>query len=191
MAMRAPTHASALVTILLGGAAAAYSFLTLAPIDAVVSCLLAWTMLAVAAVDWRWLIVPDILSLPAIPAGLLASGSLLDASSVGLIQLEHLIGAAAGGIGLWLLRVLYYSLRGREGLGLGDVKLCAVAGAWTGWQGLSSVLLLAASLALTFIIALTLLNRGALSTTAKVPFGAFLAPSVWLIWIMEAIGRQV
>jgi len=51
---------------------AAVSFLVLAPLAALVSCLLGWTMLAIALIDARHFIVPDVLSLPAIPAGLLA-----------------------------------------------------------------------------------------------------------------------
>jgi len=48
---------------------------------ALASCAPGWAMLAVALVDARHFIVPDVLSLPAIPAGLLASGSLLDPSA--------------------------------------------------------------------------------------------------------------
>ena len=47
---------------------------------ALVSCLLGWTMLAIAVVDARRFIIPDVMSLPAIPVGLLASGRLLEPS---------------------------------------------------------------------------------------------------------------
>ena len=52
---------------------AAVSFLVLAPLPALVSCFLGWTMLAIAVIDARHFIVPDVLSLPAIPAGLIAA----------------------------------------------------------------------------------------------------------------------
>ena len=48
---------------------------------ALMSCVLGRTMLAIAAIDARRFMIPDVLSLPAIPAGLLASGSLLDPSN--------------------------------------------------------------------------------------------------------------
>lgn len=43
-----------------------------------------------------------------------------------------------------LVRTGYWQLRRREGIGLGDAKLLAAAGAWVAWQGLPSVVLIAA-----------------------------------------------
>jgi leader peptidase (prepilin peptidase)/N-methyltransferase len=159
------------------------------PPIATVSCLLGWTMLAIAAIDARYYIIPDVLSLPAIPAGLLASGVLSDWSPGGLVNLDNVIGAAAGAAGLWLVRALYASVRNREGLGLGDVKLASVGGAWTGWQDLPLLLLMASVLALGLIIAETILRRSTMRATTKVPFGAFLAPSIWIIWALDVYGR--
>src|SRR5262245_39035587 len=182
IAMRVKSDAGLFLVALLGIAATGFSFWAFAPLVAAVSCLLAWTMLAVAAIDARHFIVPDALSLPAVPAGLLASGSLLDPSSVRLVEVDHLIGAVAGGLCLWLVREGYARVRGCEGLGLGDVKLASAGGAWIGWQGLSPVLLLAAGWALSFILAIAILRGKPPAGTAKVPFGAFLAPSIWVIW---------
>lgn len=176
---------------LLGSGVAASSFLLLPPAPALVSCLLGWTMLAIAVVDARQFIVPDVLSLPSIPAGLLASGHLLDAGRDGLVDIDHVIGALTGGLCLWLVRAAYFALRRREGLGLGDVKLAAAAGAWAGWQSLSLVLLLAAASALTFVVALTIMRGGGLTATDKIPFGTFLAPSIWVAWLLDACSRLV
>jgi leader peptidase (prepilin peptidase)/N-methyltransferase len=170
-------------------AVAALSFWALPLRLAVASCLLGWAMLAVALIDARHFIVPDLLSLPAIPAGLLASGSLLDPSANALVSLDHVVGAAAGAASLWLVRAGYFALRGREGLGLGDVKLAGAAGAWVGWQLLSLVLLMAATLALGLVLTAGLLRRAPLSGSAKIPFGAFLAPSIWVVWVLDAVGR--
>jgi len=156
---------------------------------ALVSCLLGWTMLAIAVVDARRFIIPDVMSLPAIPAGLLASGGLLDPSVAEIVRIDHVIGMLAGGLGLWLVRAAYFRVRQREGLGLGDVKLAAVAGAWIGWRSLSDVILLAAALALCLVIALGLVRGKELSAAARVPFGCFLAPSIWLVWALGALGR--
>ena len=171
-------------------AVAAFSF-TVFPLKlALVSCLLGWTMLAIAVVDARRFIIPDVLSLPAIPAGLLASGRLLERSVAEIVRIDHVLGMLAGGLGLWLVRAAYFRMRQREGLGLGDVKLAAVAGAWIGWQSLSDVILLAAVLALSLVIALGLLRGKELSAAARVPFGCFLAPSIWLVWALGALGRM-
>ena len=99
-----------------------------------------------------------------------------------------MIGMLAGGLGLWLVRAVYFRVRQREGLGLGDVKLAAVAGAWIGWQSLSDVILLAAALALSLAIALGLMRGKELSAAARIPFGCFLAPSIWLVWALGALG---
>ena len=168
---------------------AGVSFYVLSPVTALVSCLLGWAMLAIALVDAQRFTIPDVLSLPAIPAGLLASGYLLDPWSSELVNLDHVIGTCLGGAVFWLVREAYWRLRGREGLGLGDVKLAAVAGAWIGWQSLSDVILLAAALALSLALALGLMRGEALSAAARIPFGCFLAPSIWLVWALAALGR--
>jgi leader peptidase (prepilin peptidase)/N-methyltransferase len=173
----------------LASAIAALSFWAFAPSVAVASCLLGWAMLAVAVIDAHHFIVPDVISLPAIPAGLLASGSLLDASSDGLVAIDHVVGTAAGGASLWLIRAAYFALRRREGLGLGDVKLAAAAGAWAGWQQLPLVLLLAATLALSLVMVVAVLRREPLPGTTRIPFAAFLAPSIWVVWALDAYSR--
>src|SRR5262249_3465031 len=111
-----------------------------------------------------------------------ASGSLLDSSHGQLVSLDHALGALLGGTGFWLVRRAYYRLRGREGLGFGDVKLAAAADAWTGWHDLPNVVLLAAAMALGLAIALAIARRKSLSGTERIPFGAFLAPSIWVVW---------
>jgi leader peptidase (prepilin peptidase) / N-methyltransferase len=152
---------------------------------AVASCLLGWTMLAIAAIDARYYVIPDVLSLPAIPLGLLASGVLIEPSNGALVNPDNVIGAIAGGASLWLIRALYGSVRNREGLGLGDVKLACAGGAWIGWQDLPLLLLMASVLALGLTVAEKILRRSTMHGTTKVPFGAFLAPSIWLIWSVD------
>jgi leader peptidase (prepilin peptidase)/N-methyltransferase len=180
----------ALVIVLAAMVVAGFSFAVLPLKVAVVSCLLGWAMLAIAVVDARRFIIPDVLSLPAIPAGLLASGRLMDPSAADLVRVDHVIGMLAGGLGLWLVRAAYYRIRRREGLGLGDVKLAAAGGAWIGWQSLSDAILLAAALALSLVIALALVRGRELSAAARIPFGCFLAPSIWLVWALAAMGRM-
>jgi leader peptidase (prepilin peptidase) / N-methyltransferase len=178
---------AALITIVVAGVGiAAFSFYAFAPRTALVSCLLGWGMLAIAAIDARHFTIPDILSLPAIPLGLIASGWLLDPWSSQLVSLDHVIGACLGAAGFWLVREAYWRWRGREGLGLGDVKLAAVGGAWVGWERLADVLLLAAAGALSFAIALAVVRRGRLSGSERIPFGTFLAPSIWGVWCLRA-----
>jgi len=56
---------------------------------------------------------------------------------------SSLIGLLVGGGGLLALSWTYSLIRGREGMGMGDVKLLALLGAWLGWQCLLFVMLFA------------------------------------------------
>src|SRR6185295_6717201 len=109
-----------------------------------------------------------------------ASGYLLDPWSSELVNLDHAIGTCLGGAVFWLVREVYWRLRRREGLGLGDVKLAAAGGAWVGWEHLADVVLLSAAAALSLAVALAALRGGRLSGAERLPFGAFLAPSIWV-----------
>lgn len=147
---------------------------------------LAAAMLAIAMVDRRSFLVPDWLSLPAVPLGILAAGSLIDPLADAIAPAGHLIGAAAGALSFYLLALAYRRLRGHEGLGLGDVKLAAAAGAWVGIESLSHVLLVACAGALV-ALALKMAKQGSrdVAGTTALPFGAFLAPSIWIVWAWE------
>jgi leader peptidase (prepilin peptidase)/N-methyltransferase len=146
---------------------------------------LGWVLLALADIDVRHLILPDVLTLPLVPAGL-AVAWWLDPDQL----LHHALGAAFGFLGFAGLAWAYHRIRGREGLGLGDAKLLAAAGAWVSWVGLGSVLLWAAPLALVVSLAAgviqgTLSDR--LAGRSAVPFGGFLALGFWLTWIYGPI----
>lgn len=136
-----------------------------------VASALALVLAALALFDLRRGRLPDWLTLPLAAAGLLRAWRL----GVGL---EAALGCAVGFIAFAGLAVAYRRLRGREGLGFGDVKLAAAAGAWVGWQGLPSVVLLAAAAALAVAAA-----RGRLAAAERVPFGAYLAPAILLVWL--------
>jgi leader peptidase (prepilin peptidase)/N-methyltransferase len=176
------------LVVLPGAAVLVASWIALDPMAALVSCLLGWTMLAIAVTDAERFIVPDILSLPAIPAGLIAirvlAGSELDDGLV----FAHIGAAVAGAASLYAIRQLYFYWRGREGLGLGDVKLAAAAGAWTGLSGLGHVLLLACVLAISYVFICHARNLRNINGSAAVPLGLFLAPSIWLVWFAAASG---
>jgi leader peptidase (prepilin peptidase) / N-methyltransferase len=138
------------------------------------SCLLGWTLLTLAAIDWRTGLLPDVLTLPLIPIGLGAAW-FFDAGGIW----DHVIGAAAGFVGFAALAALYRWLRGRDGLGLGDAKLLAASGAWLGWMALPSVILFAALLGLAFV----LLRRVPLDATSRIAFGPALALATWVVWL--------
>jgi prepilin signal peptidase PulO-like enzyme (type II secretory pathway) len=80
---------------------------------------------------------------------------------------------------LWLLRALYFYLRGVEGLGLGDVKLMAVVGAFFGWAGAILTLLLGSIGGL--ILGIILARRGGGGLQTRLPLGVCLAAAALIL----------
>lgn len=155
-----------------------------------VSCGLGLIMLAIAIEDARRFIVPDVLSLPAIPLGLIVAGGLSPPDIVWQTILTHISAMVIAGGGLFLVRVVYRRMRGYDGLGLGDVKLAAVGGAWTGLQGISLFLLVACIGATTLVLITKWRNPDSINRHTPLPFGAFLAPAIWLVWLGQSIGAH-
>ncbi len=145
-------------------------------IGILLSCLLGWWLLSLAILDIRHFILPDVLTLPLVPAGVVAAWLMSPASLP-----DAVLGAAAGFMSFWCVREGYYHLRGREGLGFGDVKLMAGLGAWLGWQSLASVVLIAAVAGLAIMLPVAL--RRNQSAGLRLPFGAYLALGAWLVWL--------
>lgn len=179
------------IALALAALAALPSFLLLEPAAAAISSGFGLAMGAIAYSDARRFIVPDSLSLPAIPAGLLANGWLTAGAPSDAVMLSHLAAALTGALCLFTVREAYAALRGREGLGLGDVKLAAVAGAWTGFAGLPLVLLLACLGAIAAILAASIRGKANLAATTAVPLGATLAPAIWLVWLAHMAGLPI
>ena len=147
--------------------------------DAVASTVLGILMIAGADVDARSFLLPNVVTGGAVVCGLVAT-SLLDP-----FDPWRALAAAAGGallVGalLWLARWSYAQLRHREGIGLGDVKLAAAIGAWLPLDAVPICFALATSAALVAVF-LARLRGQPIERTARVPFGAFLCPALWLV----------
>jgi leader peptidase (prepilin peptidase)/N-methyltransferase len=141
------------------------------------SCLLGWTLLALAWIDALTMRLPDFLTLPLILAGL-AECLWLDPEDL----TDRALGAALGYTIFRLLAWTYRKLRHRDGLGEGDAKLLAAAGAWAGASMLADVALAAALSGLAF--AATIRLRGApVDASTRLAFGPFLAAAIWLVWL--------
>jgi len=144
---------------------------------------LAALTLAIAVVDRRRLIIPDELSASAFIVGLAATGLTSEAAPEEAI-LNALMRAAVMFGAFFAFRLVYRQLRGREGIGLGDVKLAGVAGVWLDWTSLPIAVEIAALCALGFVASRGIRARRAPDPLAKLPFGTFLAPSIWLCWLL-------
>ncbi|MEK6409923.1 MAG: prepilin peptidase [Acidobacteriota bacterium] len=85
------------------------------------------------------------------------------------------LGAVVGGGSLWLVREAYYRLRHVEGMGLGDVKMMLMVGAFLGWQ-LTLLTIFLGSLIGSLVGVLLILLRGG-TMKMQIPFGVFLGPA--------------
>ena len=157
---------------------AANGWLTLA------TCGFGWAMLVLFVTDVRTLKLPNAVTLPLIPIGLGVTYAFHGA--YGELR-DSVIGAIAGGAILFGTAMAYRLLRGRTGLGMGDVKLFSAAGAWLGWQALPLVMLGACLIVLAGAIVFRIARRLALNGRTMLPLGAGLAPAIYVIWLVKAL----
>jgi leader peptidase (prepilin peptidase)/N-methyltransferase len=145
--------------------------------EAAVAALFGSLLVALALIDVEHYILPDRLTLPGIAAGL-ALQPWLDWG--GLVP--ALVGAALGAGILLALWGGWYLLRGEEGMGLGDVKMLAMVGAFLGWKGVLVTLFFASLAGALVGLGLIAARRGGMKT--RLPFGTFLAAGavVALFW---------
>jgi leader peptidase (prepilin peptidase)/N-methyltransferase len=142
-------------------------------------CVLGFILLTLAWLDARDYWLPDVITLPGILAGFAMCAWIAPAGLAGATLADHAAGAAIGFLALALLRVIYRYLRGRDGIGLGDAKLLALAGAWTGWEELASIMLGAAMLGIAIAL-LGHLRGNPASGRTRLPLGALMAPFIFL-----------
>ncbi len=125
-------------------------------------------LVTISFVDLEHRIVPDVISLPGIAAGLLFSLLRPD-----ITFLQSLLGAAIGGGSLLAVIYGYYLLTKREGMGMGDVKLLAMIGAFLGWKSILFVILCSSFAGALVGLAIMALKRKNLKFA--IPFGPFLS----------------
>jgi leader peptidase (prepilin peptidase)/N-methyltransferase len=176
---------SVLVIIALGTLGVGLSIGVSPDLRGAFGAVLALLMLAIALSDIRRFVVPDALSASAFASGLIFAG-LFDDAPLSEAVLMCLLRAAAAALPLLALMLLYEWWRGRPGLGLGDVKLAAVAGVWLDWFTIVAVIEVAALAALVAYGVWRYVLRRPIVATTPLPFGLFLAPAIWAGWLAEA-----
>ena len=170
-----PAFAAGIVSV---GAACIYMMPD--PTRLAASLILLAGLLYLALYDIRHMRLPNAVTFPLIALGLLHAGLNQYDSPFA----DSLIGAVAGYGILWGISAAYRALRGRDGLGLGDAKLVAAAGAWLGWQSLPFLLLFAAAGQLLALL-VTPLFGGRFDSSAAIPFGPAIALSFWALWLLR------
>ncbi len=135
---------------------------------------LASLCVALALIDLEHMILPDALTLPGVALGLLL------AVVGGPTPLLHAAIGTVLGASLPLAIIWVYRwLRGVEGMGLGDVKLLAMLGAFLGWQGMLLTLALAALAGALVGVGLIVAGKGSRQT--ELPFGTFLCAAAVVV----------
>jgi len=145
---------------------AAYALYGLSPLF-VVRVVFASAMIVLFAIDLQHRILPNVITVSGIVIGFVASLWLPPG------WWSSLLGLVLGGGVLFALGEAYYRARGVEGMGMGDVKMLAMIGAFLGWPLMLLTLILASFTGAVFGVAVIASGRG--GRTAALPFGTFLA----------------
>jgi len=132
-----------------------------------VRLLFSCVLIVLAFIDIEHRILPNRITLSGIVVGFLASVWLLPGWR------SSLIGILIGGGVLWAIGELYFRLRGVEGMGMGDVKMLAMIGAFLGWKAVLFTVLLASILGAIVGLAMMAGRKGDMKYA--LPFGTFLS----------------
>jgi prepilin signal peptidase PulO-like enzyme (type II secretory pathway) len=171
------------------GMTAAPALTTLPAGELVLAAAFLAAVVGVMISDIRFLIIPDALTAAIAGLGLVAILSpAADRPDAVLTLVQAGVGALGSMAALLLVRWGHTRITGRDGLGLGDVKLMGALTVWLD-PGDASLALAVAALAALGLVALRVpFDRRWRDGGAVVPFGAFLAPAAWLVWVAGASG---
>jgi leader peptidase (prepilin peptidase)/N-methyltransferase len=130
---------------------------------AIIYTLLVTSLIIITFIDIDYKIIPNVITIPAIPIGLVLSYFFLPHSII-----SALIGMLGGGGLLLLMAVIYPG-----GMGGGDIKMVAMLGAFLGWQKVFLTIFLGSLIGSVVGIAMIISKKGGRKT--KIPFGPYLA----------------
>ena len=125
-------------------------------------------LIVITVIDLYHQIIPDVISLPGIGMGLLASLLIPQ-----ITLFNSLIGILLGGGSLFIVATFYQWLFKREGMGGGDIKLLAMIGAFLGWKAVLLTILLSSLIgSVTGILMMVVKGK---DFKYAIPFGPFLS----------------
>jgi leader peptidase (prepilin peptidase) / N-methyltransferase len=164
-------------------------------VDALKWATFAALLVVLTITDLRERILPDEVNFFGLGAGLLFSffSKSLDGTALWLARrwfdfpppqmalsfADAALGAAAGSGLLWIVAEGYFRLRGREGMGLGDVKMMAAVGAFLGLKRTMMTILLGSLLG--SVIGIVLMAVSKKGRDYELPFGTFLGAGALLV----------
>jgi leader peptidase (prepilin peptidase)/N-methyltransferase len=152
-------------------------------------------MIVLVFTDLRERILPDVVNFTGLGLGLLLSffTTPVDGTAFALTKrifqfpppapvlsfVDALLGAAAGSGLLWLVSEGYFRLRGREGMGMGDVKMMLMAGAFLGLK--RTLLTIFTGSVLGSVLGIIVIVARRKDSDYELPFGTFLGMAALLV----------
>lgn len=135
-------------------------------------------LIVLFAIDYTHQILPNVITLPGIVVGFVCSLLLSPGWT------SSLVGLVVGGVFPYLIAEGYLRLRGREGMGMGDLKMFAMVGAFLGWPLVWVTLILSSVLGIAIGGTALLVSRRGMET--RIPFGTFIAVAALVCSLWEA-----
>ncbi|MCI0454645.1 MAG: prepilin peptidase [Candidatus Dadabacteria bacterium] len=151
-----------------------------------------FSLIVVTIIDLEHRIIPDVITLPGIALGLIYNALITSwdgfASVLGSFQftlseilrtsdefniINSIFGIFLGGGVLYLIGFIYEFIKKREGIGMGDVKLLAMIGAYLGWKAVFFVIFIGSVVGVIVGVSIILFRGGGLKY--EIPFGPFLS----------------
>jgi len=137
--------------------------------------LFVFMLVGITFIDLRHYIIPDEFSIYAAPFGVAGCALLGWAGYSGAPTWQQsIVGALVGGGSLWLVMFAYKVIRREDGMGLGDVKLLAMMGAFLGALPAIPFIVLISSV-LGSVVGVAMIVAQGRGFQAQVPFGPFLS----------------
>lgn len=171
---------SELATMLAGGGISIAALVWAPPALVLFTLLLGWLLLALAAIDLKTFLLPDVLN-----AGVLLLGAVMVGMTRADAWVMHVAGAVIGYGVLWAVETAYRRLKGIDGLGRGDAKLLGALGIWVGALGLPPVLLIASLSGLLAALVLAVKDGRGVSGQSAIAFGPWIALGGYAVWLMQ------
>ena len=144
-----------------------------ATFEAAAMAILCFLALGLAVMDAETMVLPDTFTLPGIVLGILWSAARVPGDGTQRLRAAgiSLLWATAAAMLILAIRAVYWLVKKREGMGLGDVKLFAMLAAWLGPENALLIFFLAVVSGALYGILSLWLQRGA---SHRVPLGSFL-----------------
>ena len=147
-------------------------------ITALIYYVLIASLIVITFIDLDYQIIPNIISLPGIPLGFLASFYLSQ-----ITVKESFLGILFGGGIFFLVAYAFVKIRGIDGMGMGDIKLLAMLGGFLGIKGVLFIIFVSSVIG-TISGILIMIQSRSFTLQQKIPFGPFLsiAAMLYIFW---------